>query len=69
MRYLLAILFPPLCVLLCGKLGSTIINIFLTCLFWIPGVMHAFWVLNHHIEDKRTDRIIRGTAKIANQKK
>lgn len=59
MRYLLAIVFPPLAVLLCGKPIQAILNCFLTLLFWIPGVLHALFVVSNHLADKRTDRLIR----------
>ena len=58
MRYLLAIILPPLAVLLCGKPIQFVLNIFLTLLFWIPGVIHAILVVNSHLADKRTDKII-----------
>ena len=41
MRYLLAILIPPVAVLLCGKPIQFVLNIFLTLLFWVPGMIHA----------------------------
>jgi uncharacterized membrane protein YqaE (UPF0057 family) len=41
MRYFLAIILPPVAVLLCGKPVQFILNIILTLLFWIPGVIHA----------------------------
>ena len=59
MRYLLAILLPPLAVFLCGKPIQAIISIFLTLLFWIPGVIHALFVVHSHLADKRTDRIVK----------
>ena len=58
MRYFLAIILPPLAVLLCGKPFQFILNIFLTLLFWIPGVIHAFFVVNAHLADKRTEKIV-----------
>lgn len=57
MRYFLAIVLPPLAVILCGKPIQAILNIVLTCLGWIPGVIHAFFVVNGHLADKRTDRL------------
>jgi uncharacterized membrane protein YqaE (UPF0057 family) len=59
MRYLLAIVFPPLAVLLCGKPIQAILNCFLTLLLWIPGVVHALFVVANHLADKRTERLIR----------
>ena len=59
MRYLLAVLLPPLAVFLCGKPIQAILSIFLTLLFWIPGVIHALFVVHSHLADKRTDRIVK----------
>lgn len=53
MRYLLAIIMPPIAVLLCGKPVQFILNILLTLLFWIPGVIHAILVVNSHLADER----------------
>jgi len=57
MRYLLAIVLPPVAVLLCGKLIQFILNFFLTLCFWIPGMIHALFVVNSHLADNRADRI------------
>ena len=61
MRYFLAIILPPLAVLLCGKPMQFLLNIILTLFFWIPGVIHAILVVNSHLADKRTNRIIDAT--------
>lgn len=58
MRYLIAILLPPLAVFLCGKPFQALFNILLTLCFWIPGVVHALFVVHSHLADKRTDRIV-----------
>ena len=58
MRYLLAILLPPVAVFLCGKPIQGIISIFLTLLFWIPGVVPALFVVHGHLADKRTEKIV-----------
>jgi len=63
MRYFLAIILPPVAVLLCGKPIQFVFNILLTLLFWIPGVIHAILVVNSHLADKRTDRIVQATTK------
>jgi uncharacterized membrane protein YqaE (UPF0057 family) len=45
-RILLAIVFPPLGVLLQVGLGKHFwINLLLTLLGFIPGVIHAIWVI------------------------
>ena len=57
MRYFLAIILPPLAVLLCGKPIQFILNILLTLLGWIPRVIHAILVVNSHLADKRVEKI------------
>lgn len=57
MRYVFAIILPPVAVLLCGKPVQFILNILLTLLGWIPGVIHAILVVNSHLADKRTERL------------
>lgn len=57
MRYLLAIILPPVAVLLCGKPFQFLLNIVLTLCFWLPGAIHAILVVNSHLADERTARI------------
>lgn len=59
MRYLLAIILPPLAVLFCGKPIQFLLNILLTMCFWIPGVVHAILVVHDHHEDKRANRLMK----------
>ena len=43
---IIAILLPPLAVFLKKGFGSDlIINIILTILFFVPGLIHALWVV------------------------
>lgn len=58
MLYLLAIFLPPVAVLMAGKPGQAMLNLVLTLLLWVPGMIHAFMVVNNHYADKRTDRVI-----------
>ena len=58
MRYFLAIILPPLAVFLCGKPVQCILNIILTCLGWIPGIIHALFVVNAHLADKRNKELV-----------
>ncbi|NJL55878.1 YqaE/Pmp3 family membrane protein [bacterium] len=52
LRLLLAILIPPLGILLTYGVGSTLlINILLTILGWIPGSIHAVWAVSKHEEN------------------
>lgn len=59
MRYILALLLPPLAVLLCGKPFQALINLLLTLCFWIPGVVHALLVANDYYEDERHEDLVR----------
>lgn len=64
MRYLLAILLPPLAVLSCGKPLQALLNLVLTLCLWVPGVLHAVLVVHQHHQEaqtRRLERAIRGT--------
>ncbi len=54
--YLIAIIFPPIAVLLCGKPFQAVINIFLCLFFYIPGLIHAILVVNEYKADKRAKK-------------
>lgn len=54
---LLAIVFPPLAVLICGKPVQAFLNVFLT-LLWIPGMIHAIMVVNARNADNRQKALI-----------
>lgn len=58
MLYLIAILVPPVAVLLCGKPVQFLLNLLLCLVFWIPGIVHAVLVVNAHLADKRTREIV-----------
>jgi uncharacterized membrane protein YqaE (UPF0057 family) len=59
MLYLLAVVLPPLAVLLCGKPFQALLSIPLTLLGWAPGVIHALFVVQNHYADERAKRLIR----------
>ena len=59
MLYLVAVIFPPLAVLLCGKPVQAVLNVFLSLLFYIPGLIHAIAVVADHNANNRTDKIVR----------
>ena len=59
MLYLLAIVLPPVAVLMTGRPLSALLNCFLTLLFWIPGIIHAMMIVSEHKADKRADRMAR----------
>ena len=61
MRYLIAILLPPLGLLLCGKVFQAILCLILmlTCLGWPVASVWAVLVVHNYHEDQRTDRVLR----------
>ena len=58
MRFLLALLLPPVAVLVCGKPLQALLNLVLTLCFWLPGAVHACLVVHHHLEDERAERLV-----------
>lgn len=56
MRYLLAILVPPLAVLKL-KPRQAIVNLVLTLCFFVPGALHAALVVFDHTEEQRAQRV------------
>jgi uncharacterized membrane protein YqaE (UPF0057 family) len=55
-RYFLAIILPPLAVLLCGKPFSAMLNFVLCLFFFIPGIIHALLVVADKRADERAER-------------
>ncbi|KAM3095256.1 YqaE/Pmp3 family membrane protein [Phormidesmis sp. 146-12] len=56
-RLLLGILIPPIGVFLTYGISSALlINILLTLLGWVPGVIHAVWAITKH-EEKLEGRV------------
>lgn len=45
MKFLFALIFPPLAVMMCGKPFQAFLNIALTLCFVFPGVIHAMYVV------------------------
>ncbi|HIK06704.1 MAG TPA: YqaE/Pmp3 family membrane protein [Trichormus sp. M33_DOE_039] len=57
LRFILGLLLPPLGVFLTVGVGPTlVINILLTLLGWLPGSIHAIWVIAKHDEQLNTGR-------------
>lgn len=51
LRFLIGLVLPPLGVFLTVGVGPTLlINILLTLLGWLPGSIHAVWVIAKHEE-------------------
>ncbi|MFE0508133.1 YqaE/Pmp3 family membrane protein [Peribacillus butanolivorans] len=65
MLYLIAILFPPLAVLLAGKPIQTVLNLILTLFCYVPGLIHAILV----VHDKKADKRMKQQAAIIAQSK
>jgi uncharacterized membrane protein YqaE (UPF0057 family) len=59
MLYIVAILLPPLAVLLAGKPFQALLNLLLTLLLYVPGLIHALIVVSNHYADRRVDRLAR----------
>jgi uncharacterized membrane protein YqaE (UPF0057 family) len=59
MMWLAAILLPPLAVLLCGKPIQALLNILLTLCFWLPGMIHALFVVGSSQADRRAKEIVK----------
>jgi uncharacterized membrane protein YqaE (UPF0057 family) len=58
-RFLLGLVVPPLGVFLTVGVGPTLlINILLTLLGWLPGSIHAVWVIAKHEEQMDRERHI-----------
>lgn len=58
---LLAILLPPVAVLMCGKPIQALINCVLCLSLWIPGIIHAVIVVNNRNADKRQAALLAAT--------
>ncbi|QTD40597.1 YqaE/Pmp3 family membrane protein [Sporosarcina sp. Te-1] len=51
--YFLAVILPPVAVLLSGKPIQALLNLLLTILGWFPGAIHAVLVVKDKKDDKR----------------
>ncbi len=56
MLYLVALVLPPLAVLLCGKPFQALLSIVLTLLGVIPGQIHAVLIVHNYYADQRLQR-------------
>lgn len=57
MLYLFCLVLPPVAVLFTGRLGAFILSLFLTLFGWLPGVIHAFFVVNDWKQEKRIEHL------------
>ena len=60
MLYLVAVIVPPLAVLLAGKPFQAIISFILqlTLIGWVPATIHALFVVNNYYADRRANRMM-----------
>lgn len=59
MRFILALVVPPLAVLLCGRPIAALFNILLCLCGGIPGILHAMYVVAEYKADQRMETVIR----------
>jgi uncharacterized membrane protein YqaE (UPF0057 family) len=57
MLFFLCVLLPPLAVLLTGRIGSFFLSLVLTLFGWLPGVIHAFFVVSDYKNEQRLRQI------------
>jgi uncharacterized membrane protein YqaE (UPF0057 family) len=59
---LLALTCPPLAVLIAGRRSQAALNVLLTLLLYVPGVVHALTVVDRHNTDRRNAALLRAVA-------
>ncbi len=57
MLFFLCVVLPPLAVLLTGRIGSFFLSLVLTLFGWIPGIIHAFFVVSDYKNEQRLRKI------------
>jgi uncharacterized membrane protein YqaE (UPF0057 family) len=58
--YLVAVIVPPLAVLLAGKPFQAILNLVLLFVtVYVGALIHALFVVHNHYADKRQERFLR----------
>lgn len=51
----LTVFCPPLAVGLSHEPDQVVLNIVLTLCLWLPGVVHALWIVSRHLPQERYD--------------
>ena len=60
MLYLIAVLLPPLAVLLAGKPFQAILNLLLLFVtVYVGALIHALFVVHNYYADQRQERLLR----------
>jgi uncharacterized membrane protein YqaE (UPF0057 family) len=57
MRYLLALVLPPVAVIYCHRPRQLPVSLLLTACLWVPGVVHALILAHDAAARARTDRL------------
>ena len=58
MKYLLCIVLPPAACIMANRKSAALLNLLLTLCFWVPGVIHAFFVVSAAEADRRNKALI-----------
>lgn len=61
MRYLIAIVLPPVAVLCTGRPLSAVLNVLLSACLWFPGVIHAIMCINADEAERRHAELLSAT--------
>ena len=56
--HLLALACPPLAVRAAGRADQVPLSVLLTLALWLPGVVHALWVVAVHESNAHAHRIV-----------
>ncbi|MFO0795993.1 MAG: YqaE/Pmp3 family membrane protein [Gemmataceae bacterium] len=59
MRSVLAVVCPPAAVLVAGARSELVANVALTCLFFLPGVVHALGVVDRTTTARQYSSVMR----------
>jgi uncharacterized membrane protein YqaE (UPF0057 family) len=57
LRYFFCVVFPPIAVLMTGRLLSFLLSLLLTLAGWVPGVIHACLVVNDYEAERRRSHL------------
>ena len=60
MLFFLCVFLPPVAVLLTGRIGSFFLSLILTLLGWVPGMIHAFFVVTDYKNEQRFRELAAG---------
>ena len=63
MLYILAVILPPLAVILAGRPQKFLTSLVLTILFWVPGIVHAWVTISRANRDRHDKKLLKAQAK------